>query len=128
MAAVISVPRLRQLGGDSRGRWESNTLVVDTTNFNDTTNFRAPSSLARQDIIASRDLHVVERLTRLDADAILYRFTVEDPTMWTRPWSGELLMRKWEGPIFEYACHEGNYGLAFILAPPARAQESRRAE
>jgi hypothetical protein len=115
-------PRLRQLGGDSRGRWDGNTLVVDTTNFTETTNFRAPTSLARQDISASKGLHVVERFTRVDAGAILYRFTVDDPTMWTRPWSGELLMRKWEGPIFEYACHEGNYGLAFILGI-ARAQE-----
>ena len=115
-------PRLRQLGGDSRGRWEGNTLVVDTTNFTETSNFRAPSSLGRQDISASRDLHVVERFTRVDAGAILYRFTVDDPTMWTRPWSGELVMRKWDGPIFEYACHEGNYGLGFILGA-ARALE-----
>ena len=113
---------LRQLGGDSRGRWEGNTLVVDTTNFTDTTNFRAPSSLARQDIFASRDLHVTERFTRVDADTILYRFTVDDATTWTRPWSGEMLIRKWEGPILEYACHEGNYGLAFILGA-ARAQD-----
>ena len=118
-------PRLRQLGGDSRGRWEGSTLVVDTTNFTATPNFRAPSSLGRQDIITSRDLHVIERFTRVDAGAILYRFTVDDPTMWTRPWSGELLMRKWDGPIFEYACHEGNYGLGFILAA-ARAQEKAR--
>jgi hypothetical protein len=120
-------PGLRQLGGDSRGRWENDTLVVDTINFTDVTNFRAPSSLARQDIIASRDLHVVERFTRISADAILYRFTVEDPTMWTRPWSGELIMRRWPGPIFEYACHEGNYGMAFILSA-ARAQEKAAAK
>ena len=120
-------PGLRQLGGDSRGRWENDTLVVDTINFTDVTNFRAPSSLARQDIIASRDLHVVERFTRISADAILYRFTVEDPTMWTRPWSGELVMRRWSGPIFEYACHEGNYGMAFILSA-ARAQEKAAAK
>ena len=118
-------PRLRQLGGDSRGRWEGSTLVVDTTHFTATPNFRAPSSLARQDIITSRDLHVIERFTPVDAGAILYRFTVDDPTMWTRPWSGELLMRKWDGPIFEYACHEGNYGLAFILTA-GRAQEKAR--
>jgi len=120
-------PGLRQLGGDSRGRWENDTLVVDTINFTDVPNFRAPSSLARQDIIASRDLHVVERFTRISADAILYRFTVEDPTMWTRPWSGELIMRRWPGPIFEYACHEGNYGMAFILSA-ARAQEKAAAK
>ena len=119
-------PALRQLGGDSRGRWEGDTLVVDTTNFTGTTNFRAPTSIARQDIFTSKDLHVVERFTRVDANAILYRFTVDDPTMWTRSWSGELLMRKWEGPIFEYACHEGNYGIAFILGA-ARGQEKKAA-
>ena len=75
---------------------------------------------------SSRDLHVVERFTRTDADSILYQFTVEDPSTWTRPWSGEMMMRKWEGPIFEYACHEGNYGLGFILSA-ARAQEKRGA-
>jgi hypothetical protein len=114
--------RLRQLGGDSRGRWEGDTLVVNTTNFTDTTNFRAPSTIARQDIIATRNLHVIERFTRSDADTIVYRFTVDDPTMWTHPWSGELALHKWGGPIYEYACHEGNYGLSFILGA-ARAQE-----
>lgn len=118
---------LSQLGGDSRGHWEGDTLVVDTTNFTDTTNFRAPTSIARQDIFATKSLHVIERLTRLDAASILYRFTVEDPAMWTRPWSGELVIRKWDGPILEYACHEGNYGLAFILGA-ARAQERATAE
>jgi hypothetical protein len=113
---------LRQLGGDSRGRWENDTLVVDTTNFSDVSNFRPPSTMGRQDIIATKDLHVVERFTRVADNAILYRFTVEDPSMWTKPWSAELVMRKWEGPIYEYACHEGNYGLAFIL-DSARAQE-----
>ncbi len=115
-------PRLRQLGGDSRGRWDGETFVVDTTNFTDVTNFRAPTTIARQDIIATSSLHVVERFTRTDAATIVYRFTVEDPAMWTRPWSGELVMHKWDGPIFEYGCHEGNYGLKFILGE-ARAQE-----
>jgi len=115
-------PRLRQLGGDSRGRWEDGTLVVDSTNFTDDTNFRAPSSIARQDIIATSRLHVIERFKRTDAATILYTFTVEDPEMWVRPWSGELEMKTWEGPIYEYGCHEGNYGLAFILSA-ARVQE-----
>lgn len=115
-------PGVRQLGGDSRGHWEGDTLVVDTTNFTDETNFRPPPATGRQDIFSSRDLHVVERFTRTDPDTIVYRFTVEDPSTWTSPWSGELLMRKTEGPIFEYACHEGNYGLANILAA-ARAKE-----
>ena len=113
---------VRQLGGDSVGRWEGDTLIVDSTNFTDDTNFRGPPSSARQDIFSSRDLHVVERFTPVDADTILYRFTVEDPSTWTKPWSGEMVMRRMEGPIYEYACHEGNWGLANILAG-ARAAE-----
>ena len=116
------LPDVRQLGGDARGHWEGDTLVVDTTNFTDQTNFRPPPATGRQDIFSSRDLHVVERFTRTDQDTIVYRFTMDDPSTWTRPWSGELLMRRIEGPIFEYACHEGNYGLANILAA-ARAKE-----
>ena len=113
---------VRMLHGDSRGRWEGDTLVVDTTNFTDRTPFRGPPATARQDIFTSRDLHVTERFTRTDADTIVYRFTVDDPTTFVRPWSGEMLMRKMEGPIFEYACHEGNYGLANILSA-ARVEE-----
>ena len=114
--------RLRQLGGDSRGRWDGETLVVDTTNFTNVTNFRAPTTIARQDIITTSSLHVVERFTRPDAATMVYRFTVDDPAMWTKAWSGELVMHKWDGPIFEYGCHEGNYGLKFILGE-AREQE-----
>jgi hypothetical protein len=117
-------PGLRQLGGDSRGHWEGDTLVVDTTNFNDQTNFRGPPAIARQDIFSSRDLHVIERFQRMDADTIVYRFTVDDPTTWIKPWSGELLMKRIPGPIYEYACHEGNYGLANILTG-ARAAEQQ---
>jgi len=120
-------PALRQLGGDSRGRWEGDTLVVDSANFNDQTNFRGPPGNTRQDIFSSQDLHVVERFTMTDADTIVYRFTVEDPSTWTKPWSGELVMRRFAGPIFEYACHEGNYGLANILAG-ARMAEKAAAE
>jgi hypothetical protein len=120
-------PEVRQLGGDSRGHWEGDTLVVDSTNFTDQTNFRPVPATGRQDVFASRGLHVVERFTRTDPDTIVYRFTVEDPSTWTKPWSGELLMRKIEGPIFEYACHEGNYGLANILAA-ARAKEKATGE
>ncbi len=105
-------PNIRQLMGDSRGRWEGNTLVVDTTNFTDKTNFRG----------SSENLHVVERFTRVDEDTLLYEFTVEDPATWTRPWKAELSMVKTKGPIFEFACHEGNYGLANNLSG-ARAQE-----
>jgi len=113
---------IRQLGGDSRGRWEGDTLVIDSTNFTDRTNFRPPPGTGRQDIFSDHELHVVERFTRADADTIVYRFTVDDPSIWTKPWSGEMLLKKTEGPIFEYACHEGNYGLANILAA-ARAKE-----
>jgi len=117
---------IHQLGGDSRGRWEGDTLVVDSANFNDQTNFRGPPARDRQDIFSDANLHVVERLKRIDAETIQYQFTVEDPTVWTKPWSGEILMHRMEGPIYEYACHEGNYGLANILAG-ARAAEKTQA-
>lgn len=115
---------VRVLAGDSRAHWEGNTLVVDTTNFTNDTNFRGSPQTTRQDIFASDALHVVERLTPIDANTIVYRFTVEDPKTWTRPWSGETTFRRWEGPIYEYACHEGNYGLANILRA-ARVAESQ---
>jgi hypothetical protein len=103
---------IRQLLGDSRGRWEGDTLVVDTTNFTDRTNFRG----------SGENLHIVERFTRVDEDTLLYHFTVDDPTTWARSWSAEIPMKKIVGPIFEYACHEGNYGIAAILSG-ARAEE-----
>jgi hypothetical protein len=103
---------IRQWRGDSRGRWEGQTLVVDTTNFGDEPNFRG----------ATAKLHVVERFTRVAADTLLYEFTVEDPATWTRSWSAAVPMTKTEGPMFEYACHEGNYGMVNMLAG-ARAGE-----
>ncbi len=118
---------IHQFGGDSRGHWEGDTLVVDTTNFTDMTSFRGSPATARQNIFSSEEMHVVERFTRLDADTIAYRFTVEDPGTWTKPWSGEVYIKKFEGPIYEYACHEGNYGLTNILAG-ARAIEKQAAE
>ena len=108
-------PVIRQLAGDSRGRWDGNTLVVDTTNFTDKTNFRGAPRNTRRDIYASAAIHVVERFTPVDADTIRYEFTVEDPETWVRPWSGEVPIRRFEGPILEDACHEGNYGLTNIL-------------
>jgi hypothetical protein len=113
---------VRMLLGDSRGRWEGDTLVVDTTNYTDRTPFRGPPATTRQDIFTGRELHVTERFTRQDADSILYRFTVDDPGTFVRPWSGEMVIRKMDGPLFEYACHEGNYGLANILSA-ARVEE-----
>jgi hypothetical protein len=97
--------RVRLWNGDSRGRWEGDTLVVDTTNFNDRTAFQGSSAA----------LHVVERFTRVSADKILYRFTVDDPNTWTKPWTAEIPMMQAEGPLYEYACHEGNYGLVNTL-------------
>src|SRR5579863_613054 len=108
---------IRQWLGDSRGHWEGNTLVVDTTNFNGQTAFRG----------SSENLHLIERFTRTDADTIRYQFTVDDPETFTKPWTAEIPMRKTQGPIYEYACSEGNYSLADILKG-ARADEKRAAE
>jgi len=103
---------IRQWVGDSVGHWEGSTLVVDTANFYRETSFRSSSA----------NMHLVERFTRVDADAIGYEFTVDDPTTWTRPWTAAFPMTKTQGQIYEYACHEGNYALKGILAG-ARAQE-----
>ncbi len=97
--------RIRQYLGDSRGHWDGNTLVVDTTNFTDKTNFRGSTS----------GLHMIERFTRLDPDTINYEVTFDDPTTWTKPWTAAIPWRKSQGRIFEYACHEGNYGMTGIL-------------
>ena len=112
--------RIRQYGGDSRGRWEGDTLVVEVTNFNDKTDFRGSAN------IRSEELSVIERFTRIGRNTILYQFTVDDPRTWTKPWSAEFALMPTEGPVFEYACHEGNYGLANILSG-ARAQEAAEA-
>jgi hypothetical protein len=111
------------LAGDARGRWDGDTFVVVTTNFTEETPFRGPPRTTRQDITTSTQLKVTERFTLVDRDTIRYEFTVDDPGTWTRPWSGEVPMRRIEGPIYEYACHEGNYGLANILRA-ARVQEA----
>ena len=107
---------IRQWFGDSRGRWEGDTLVVDTINFNGKTAYRG----------ATEDLHVTERFTRTGKDTLRYEFTVEDPATWVKPWSGESPMTRIEGPIYEYACHEGNLGMANILSG-ARAEERENA-
>jgi hypothetical protein len=111
------VPSLavQQLAGIARGRWEGDTLVVETTNFTGKTNFRGSPQSTRQDIFASETMRVVERFRMSGPDTIDYRFTVEDPSVWERSWSGEAPLRRFQGPIYEYACHEGNYGLPNIL-------------
>ena len=108
---------IRQWSGDSRGRWEGDTLVVETTNFRD-------DGTGNITIRVSNDgnLHLIERFTRAGADTLLYEFTVSDPTIWTRPWTAEIPMTKSDESMYEYACHEGNYAMRGILAG-ARAQE-----
>ena len=97
--------KVRLIPGVSRGRWEGDVLVVESSNFTDRTRFQG----------SSESLHVVERFTRVDADTILYEFTVDDPTSWTSSWSAEIPMVKTEGPVYEYACHEGNYDVRHLL-------------
>jgi hypothetical protein len=99
--------------GDSRGHWEGNTLVVDTVGFTDKTAFRG----------SGEHLHLVERFTRVDADTIEYRFTAEDPSTWTRPFTGMFPMKKTADRIYEYACHEGNERSMVGMLKGARAQE-----
>ena len=107
---------VRQWKGDSRGHWEGNTLVVNTTNFKRETSL--PNS--------SASLHLVERFTRTADDTLLYEFTVDDPTTWTTPWTAVVPTRKSEEPIYEYACHEGNYAMASILAGARAAEKARQ--
>ena len=108
---------IRQWYGDSVGHWEGNTLVIDTTNFTDLNPFPG-----------AQNLHVVERLTRVDPDTILYKFTVEDPGMWSKPWSGELPITKIQGQVYEYACHEANYPLANTLRGARVAEQEAAAK
>ena len=103
--------------GDSRGHWEGETLVVETTNFNDKAAFRG----------ASENMKVIERFTRVSDDAIRYEFTVHDPSTWEIPWKGEMPFVKINGPVFEHACHEGNYGVANTLKA-VRMEEKKAAE
>jgi hypothetical protein len=103
---------IRQWMGDSLGHWEGDTLVVDTTNLTDKTGFRG----------STENMHVIERFTRVDANTILYRFTIDDPSTFARQWTGEYPFLAAAGPIYEYACHEGNYAMGDILRG-ARLQE-----
>jgi len=109
--------KIPQWLGDSRGRWDGNTLVVETTNFTGKTNFRG----------SGENLRVVERFTRVDEGTLLYQFTVDDPQTFARPWSGEIPMKKVEGPLFEYACHEGNFSMENMLGI-ARDEEKAAGE
>jgi hypothetical protein len=115
---------IRQWRGDSRGHWEGETLVVDTVNFTKEGTGTHPSFLQ---VTTDENLHLVERFTRVDADTLLYEFTIDDPTIWTRPWSAAVTMTKALGQMYEYACHEGNYGLENILRG-ARADDKAAEE
>lgn len=108
-------PGIRQWMGVGRGRWEGNTLVVETTNFSEKTTFRFPA--------ANERIRIIERFTRSSANTIDYTFTVDDPITYTRSWTAELPMRKTAGPILEYACHEANYSIVGVLRG-ARFQEA----
>ena len=106
----------RQWIGLSRGRWEGETLVVETSNFNAKNPFRG----------SSEQMTVLERFTRVAEDTIAYEFTVDDPGTWDRPWTAEMPMSRTRGPLFEFACHEGNYGLYNTLVG-ARLEEEQGA-
>jgi hypothetical protein len=106
-------PSVRQLKGDSRGRWEGDTLVVETTNFTGMTQYRG----------SGEHMKLTERFTRVDPETLVYEFTVNDPESFAKPWTARIPLVKTEGPIFEYACHEGNYGMTGLLAG-AREEEA----
>jgi hypothetical protein len=107
---------IKQWMGDSRGHWEGDTLVVETVNYN--------PQVAIQGTPVSDAAKVTERFTRIDPDTIQYQFTVDDPKTWVKPFSGEYNMVKIDGNVYEYACHEGNYGMANNLSG-ARATEKK---
>ena len=105
---------IRKWLGDSVGHYEKNTLVVDTTNFTGKTSFRG----------SDENLHLIERFTRTGADTILYEFTVDDPTAFVAPWKAEVPMRRSAGPMYEFACHEGNFALGRMLSIARDAEKA----
>jgi hypothetical protein len=107
---------LRQWNGDSRGHWEGDTLVVDTTNFSPKNNFMG----------SGENLHLVERFTRSGPDRITYEITIDDPTTWVRPWTARLPLARTDEPIYEFACHEGNYDSVIGQLKAARFQEAAK--
>jgi hypothetical protein len=114
---------ITQWMGDSRGRWEGNTLVVETTSFNGKRGwFGTPMTEGGGGRRPDAKMRVIERFTRTAPDILLYQFTIDDPGTYTKPWSGEIPMRSFPGPVYEYACHEGNYGMQLILSG-ARSDE-----
>ncbi|HUA17883.1 MAG TPA: hypothetical protein VMB25_04000 [Bryobacteraceae bacterium] len=114
--------QITEWGGDSRGHWEGDTLVVETTNFK--FNNQSRFGVSYLDGMSDGNLRVTERFTRVDPETIIYRATVDDPTVYTKPWTVELSMSRRTEPLYEYACHEGNYAMADILRG-ARAEEKK---
>ena len=112
---------LRQWLGDSRGRWDGDTLIVETINFTDKTSSFSPTITSA--VGSGENLSLTERFTRVDVDTLLYEYTVDDPVTFTQAFSAEIPMRKTDWPLIEYACHEGNYAMPNTLAG-ARAEES----
>ena len=111
-------PSVRQFRGESSGHWEGDTLVVETTNFSDQAYLftSGPGPQGGTNWHLTEDLRVVERFTRVGPETLDYQFTVEDPNIWTQSWTGSSPWARGDGPMFEYACHEGNYGMTNILA------------
>jgi len=109
-------PSVRLWEGDSRGRWEGTTLVVDTTNFSSRNNFMGSSDR----------LHLVERFTPVASDRLDYQITIDDPTTWTKPWTAVIRLKRSAQQLFEYACHEGNYEIMRNMFAAARASEKPR--
>lgn len=108
-------PSVRLYMGDARGRWDGDTLAVETTNFSDKTAYRGANA---------KTLRLVERFTRMAPDKIEWSMTVDDPSTWTKPWTFALSLTKDETqPVFEYACHEGNFGLPNILSAARKSDE-----
>jgi hypothetical protein len=116
MNAQHAPPDVRQWLGDSVGHWEGDTLVVDTTNFSPMVRFRG----------SSENLHVIERFNRIDPNTILYKATIDDPTTFTKSWSVEYPFVATDGPIYEYACHEGNYAMPDILGGARKAETGKQ--
>jgi len=109
------LPRVRAWTGISRGHWEGNTLVIETDRFLERASFLG----------ATGQLRLVERFTRIDADTIDYRLTIDDSTTWTKPWTVAFPLVRSDGPIYEYACHEGNYSMKNTLTAAGAAPNSR---
>jgi len=111
---------IRQYIGDGRGHWEGDTLVVETTNFHPNGN-----PMGGYTVLSDQNLRLTERFRRTAEDTLEYTFTVDNPTMWTRPWTATINWKRSRGELFEYACHEGNYSLRGMLSA-ARAEEGAR--